>query len=134
MPPKKYPGDSPRFLDAAQRAAEQRRDLELMLARGRAQRELKAEARQKELDAINRPPPNPSRLPDVFDIAKQNYYARAEFEAQVMKQLEFEELMIHREARLRREHRQTMERARKALGDERFNAAMREARRRRGKK
>lgn len=94
---------------------EQRRDLELMLARGRVAAAKKEEAKERERQAVNRFPPPPGRQPDVFDRAKADWNAQAEFEAAVMKQLDAELAAIEQQARIRRKHFQIKMRALAAL-------------------
>lgn len=94
---------------------EQRRELIIMLAKGRVAAAKKEEAKQAQLQNINRPQPDPNRSPDVFDLAKADAAARAEFEAAVMKQLDAELAAIERQARIRRKHFQIKMRALAAL-------------------
>lgn len=97
-------------------------ELILMLAKARVKRELAEEAKAKALADINRPPPDPNRPPDVFDIAKENYYARAELEAQLLAEIDREQLLRDAEKRKKREFQQLLKRARAAIGEERWRS------------
>lgn len=114
--------------------AEQRRDLELMLAKGRARRELREEKKQQDLQNVNRPSPNPNRPPDDYQIAASRFYEQQSFLEAIDAQHQEEMDAISRHYALRRRHLRSMAKIREILGDEVYFAARAEARRRRGQK
>jgi hypothetical protein len=91
------------------------REVELTIARGRVAAAKREEAKERERQAVNAPQPHPGRQPDVFDRAKADWNAQAEFEAAVMKQLDAELAAIERQARIRRKRFQIKMRALAAL-------------------
>jgi hypothetical protein len=88
------------------------------VARGQAKQARDAERKEAAFQNINRPPPpNPHRQPDVFDIAKANYYARQEYIAAVIKQCDDEERALEQQLARRRRALAIKQRALQVLKD-----------------
>jgi hypothetical protein len=102
-------------------------------ARGRAKQELKQEAKDKARE-INRPQqPVGYERHDDFAAAQERWRLAEEIGATLDAEHAAKMRAIEKHFALKRQHIRMKEKIRKILGDERFNAARAEARRRRNK-
>ena len=101
------------------------------IASGQAAQERAAEEKAAAQRAVN----CADRAPDsVFSAAAERYYGRLELEAQLLLQIDRAQLLRDAAQRKKRDAARVLQRAREALGAERFDAAIAESRRRRGKR
>ncbi len=106
------------------------------LARGRVAAQRREEAKEKAQSRANLPTPIANdykyRIDEFAAAAERVREAEAIADA-IQAQMEEESAAIHRHYAARRRHIRAMAKAKEILGEERFNAARGEARRRRGK-